>query len=104
MDETAEERKDKAILRLRRIEGQVRGIQKMLQDGRQCEEVLTQLMAVRSSIDQVGVLLMESHIEDCLFQDLAAADPARLRELKETLKTWTRFGLLPGASSPLGEP
>jgi DNA-binding FrmR family transcriptional regulator len=103
MDETAEERREKTMLRLRRIEGQVRGIQRMLEDRRECEEVLTQLMAVRSSIDQVGVLLFESHIEDCLFQDLAA-DPAKLRELKEALKIWTRFGLLPGASSPLQEP
>jgi DNA-binding FrmR family transcriptional regulator len=103
MDETADDRKEKTIVRLRRIEGQVRGIQRMLQDGRECEEVLTQLMAIRSSIDQVGLLLMESHIEGCLLQDVAA-DPARLRELKETLKIWTRFGLLPGASSPLQEP
>ena len=40
--------------RLRRIEGQVRGIQKMLDEGRECEEMLTQTMAVRSAIDQVG--------------------------------------------------
>src|SRR5687768_4507491 len=40
--------------RLRRIEGQVQGLQRMLEGGRECEEVLTQIMAVRSSLDQVG--------------------------------------------------
>ena len=49
--------------RLRRIEGQVQGLQRMLETGRECEEMLTQVMAVRSSIDQVGILLMEGHIE-----------------------------------------
>ena len=61
---------DDIVIRLRRIEGQVRGIQRMLEGDRECEEVLTQLMAVRSSIDQVGLLLMERHIEKCLLKDL----------------------------------
>ncbi len=88
------------LTRLRRIEGQVQGLQRMLESGRACEEVLTQVMAVRSGLDQVGVLLMEQHIERCLFQDLPA-DDARIRELREVLKSWARFGLVPGARSDL---
>ncbi len=61
--------------RLRRIEGQVQGLQRMLESGRDCEEVLTQIMAVRSSLDQVGLLLMERHIEKCLLDDLPADSP-----------------------------
>ena len=58
------EEADKGITtRLRRIEGQVQGIQRMLDTGRECEEVLTQIMAVRSSLDQVGVLLMGSPLD-----------------------------------------
>ncbi len=91
------------LIRLRRIEGQLRGIQRMLEEDRECAEVLTQLMAARSSIDQVGLMLMETHIESCLLKDLKA-DPARLQELRETLKMWARFGLLPGAASPLEQP
>ena len=87
------------IVRLRRIEGQIRGIQRMLDEDRACEQMLTQLMAVRASIDQVGLLLMETHIETCLLKDLKA-DPGRLEELRQTLKMWARFGLLPGAASP----
>jgi DNA-binding FrmR family transcriptional regulator len=90
------------IVRLRRIEGQIRGIQRMLEDDRGCEQVLTQLMAARSSLDQVGLRLMESHIEDCVLEGIDAA-PARLEEIKSTLRMWARFGLLPGAASPLDE-
>jgi DNA-binding FrmR family transcriptional regulator len=84
--------------RLRRIEGQVQGLQRMLESGRECEEVLTQIMAVRSSLDQVGLLLMERHIEECVLKDLPADSPTT-RELSEVLKSWARFGLVPGARS-----
>jgi CsoR family transcriptional regulator, copper-sensing transcriptional repressor len=86
--------------RLRRIEGQVQGLQRMLDSGRACEEMLTQIMAVRSSIDQVGILLMEDHIERCILEGLPAESPL-FRELTVALKIWARFGLVPGARSDL---
>jgi len=87
--------------RLRRIEGQVQGLQRMLDSGRECEEVLTQVMAVRSSIDQVGLLLMERHIEHCIMEGLPADSPLT-KNLGDALKSWARFGLVPGARSDLG--
>jgi DNA-binding FrmR family transcriptional regulator len=55
--ETAGSPETEAILnRLRRIEGQIRGIHRMLAEDRVCEDVVTQLMAARSSLDQVGLL------------------------------------------------
>lgn len=84
--------------RLRRIEGQVQGIQRMLDAGRDCEEVLTQIMAVRSSLDQVGLLLMEMHIEKCVLDSLPPDSPMT-KELGDVLKSWARFGLVPGARS-----
>jgi DNA-binding FrmR family transcriptional regulator len=84
--------------RLRRIEGQVAGIQRMLEAGRDCEEVLTQIMAVRSSLDQVGLLLMEMHIDNCVMGNLPEDSPMA-KELGEVLKSWARFGLVPGARS-----
>jgi CsoR family transcriptional regulator, copper-sensing transcriptional repressor len=86
------------LTRLRRIEGQVHGIQRMLEGGRECEEMLTQIMAVRSSLDQVGLLLMETHIERCIMQGLPEDSPL-VRELADALKSWARFGLVPGARS-----
>lgn len=79
------------ITRLRRIEGQVRGLQRMLEEGRECEDVLTQIMAVRSSIDQVGLLLMDRHIDTCLLGSTNAE--ASLRNLQRALRMWLRFGV-----------
>jgi DNA-binding FrmR family transcriptional regulator len=70
--------------RLRRIEGQVQGLQRMIDSGRDCEEMLTQIMAVRSSIDQVGILLMENHIEHCILDGLPD-DSALFRDLSVAL-------------------
>ena len=53
----------------------MQGIQRMVDGGRECEEVLTQIMAVRSSLDQVGLLLMERHIERCILEGLPPDSP-----------------------------
>lgn len=94
---------EEAQVRLRRIEGQMRGLQRMLGEGRVCEEVLTQLMAVRSSLDQVGLLLMEMHLERCLLSGLPL-DDAKLEDLRGALRLWTRFGPLTSEPLPLERP
>jgi DNA-binding FrmR family transcriptional regulator len=58
--------KDALLKRLRRIEGQVRGIQKMVEDERYCIDVLTQLAAVTSALDGVGLLVLEDHVRHCV--------------------------------------
>jgi len=78
-------------MRLRRIEGQVRGIQKMLEEQRECEEMLTQTMAIRSALDQVGARLMEYHLERCLLADISC-DEEQMQNLRQALSLWTRFG------------
>jgi len=78
------------LKRLRRIEGQIRGLHRMVAEGRVCEDVLTQLMAARSSLDQVGLLLMDHHIENCLLTGLPSEEG--LRNLQEALRLWSRFG------------
>jgi len=52
--------------RLRRIEGQVRGLQRMIQEGQECEAVLTQLSAVKSALDRVGMFLISHRMKECL--------------------------------------
>lgn len=56
------------IKRLRRIEGQVRGIQKMVDEGRGCEDIVVQLMAVRAALDTVTARLVAAHASRCLDQ------------------------------------
>jgi DNA-binding FrmR family transcriptional regulator len=77
--------------RLRRIEGQARGVQKMLEDQRDCEEMLTQTMAMRSALDQVGARLMEYHLNRCILEGFEC-EPDRMEALRQSLKLWTRFG------------
>ena len=58
--------KDALLKRLRRIEGQVRGLQGMVEDERYCIDILTQLSAVSAALDRVGVHVLEDHIRHCV--------------------------------------
>jgi DNA-binding FrmR family transcriptional regulator len=51
--------------RLKRVEGQVRGLQRMLDEERDCETILVQLMAARSALDKVGLLIVSNYIDEC---------------------------------------
>jgi CsoR family transcriptional regulator, copper-sensing transcriptional repressor len=63
----------KAVInRLSRIEGHVRSIKAMVEEGRDCADVLVQIAAVRSAVGQVGRVVLEDHVESCLLT--AAAD------------------------------
>ncbi len=62
---------DTAVLQnLRRIEGQVKGLQKMVVEGRECDEILTQIMAAKAALDRVTRDLVEQHMASC-FEDLS---------------------------------
>ncbi len=88
---------DALLARLRRIEGQIRGINRMVSEDRMCEDVLTQVMAARSGLDQVGLLLMDHHIDHCLMAGLPEHEG--LRNLQSALRLWLRFG---APSAPQG--
>lgn len=58
---------DQQILnRLKRAEGQIRGIQKMITDGKECSEVIPQLNAVKSSVDRIKGIMVAENLKDCL--------------------------------------
>ena len=82
---------DGTLTRLRRIEGQVRGLERMLTEERECGEVLTQLMAVRSGLEQVSLWLLDHHVRDCLLEGVDI-DADKLEGLRQTLRMWARFG------------
>jgi len=58
--------KEEVLARLRRVEGQVRGIQRMIQEDRDCEAIITQLMAARAALDKVGLFVVTREIDRCL--------------------------------------
>jgi DNA-binding FrmR family transcriptional regulator len=66
--------KDNYLTRLRRIEGQVRGLQRMIDDGTYCIDVLTQIASVTKALQGVGLGLLDEHIRHCVM-DAAAESP-----------------------------
>lgn len=56
--------------RLKTIKGHISGIEKMLEEGKTCEEILLQIAAVRASIEKTGLMILEEHSVDCLFQEI----------------------------------
>ncbi len=77
------------LKRLKRIEGQVRGIQKMIEDGRDCESIITQLGAVRSAIEGVGALLLNNYMKLC-FSKGTKAESASIDSLARAIAIWGR--------------
>ena len=63
---SAHKHRKKVIDRLSRIEGHIRGIKKMVEEDRDCPELLHQLGAVKAAINKTGELILEDHIESCL--------------------------------------
>jgi DNA-binding FrmR family transcriptional regulator len=60
--------KDALLKRLRRIEGQVRGLQKMIEDERYCIDVVTQISAVGNALDGVALKLVDDHVRHCVLE------------------------------------
>lgn len=75
--------KQDATARLKRIAGQVNGIQRMVDEDRYCVEVLHQIAAVRSALDQLGVQMLTGHLESCVL----SADEVSHRGLLEEVRT-----------------
>ena len=57
---------DALLIRLRRMEGQVRGVQKMIEEGRYCVDIVTQLQAISAAADKVAEQVLEGHIRGCV--------------------------------------
>ncbi len=87
---TTEVEADDLILRLRRIEGQIKGIQKMMEERRPCRDVLTQIMAARSSLDQVGVQVFQREVAECLKSDTPDSGE-QIQHLQDTIKLWSKM-------------
>lgn len=77
--------------RLSRIEGQVRGIQKMVQEDRYCDDVLIQLSAVDKSIKSLANVILENHMYHCVLNDL---EKGNLEIIEEVVNLFRRFQAL----------
>jgi CsoR family transcriptional regulator, copper-sensing transcriptional repressor len=77
--------KKKIANRLHRIEGQVRGIEKMVDEDRYCIDVLTQVAAVKTALDSLALQLLEDHVSHCVADALAAGDQVAANEKSQEL-------------------
>ena len=77
--------RQKLLNRLRRVEGQVRGIEKMVEDDRYCIDILTQIAATATALESVGLKILEEHTRHCVARALASGDEAVAREKTEEL-------------------
>jgi CsoR family transcriptional regulator, copper-sensing transcriptional repressor len=87
---------DKATLvkRLHRIEGQVRGIERMVEDERYCIDILTQIAATTTALESLAFQILEEHVESCVAGALSAGDAdvaaAKSRELLDAVHRFSR--------------
>ncbi len=85
-----EEDKVKILKRLRRIEGQVRGVSRMVDEDKYCIDILTQISAIVASTRSVGLLLLQDHIRGCVVNAAPDEREATLDELNRAIGRFTR--------------
>ena len=84
--------RDALIKRLHRIEGQVRGIERMVSDDRYCIDILTQIGAVSTALESLAFRILDQHVNHCVAGALASGDEAEAREkTDELLRAVHRF-------------
>lgn len=84
-DRSEEELKD-MITRLNRIEGQIRGIRKMLEEDAYCVDILTQVSAAKCSLNSFSKVLLGNHIKTCVADDIRSGSDEKADELVELLQ------------------
>jgi DNA-binding FrmR family transcriptional regulator len=84
--------KEALVRRLHRIEGQVRGIERMVEDDRYCIDVLTQIAAVNTALESLAFRILDDHVSHCVAGALASGDEAEAAEKsRELLDAVHRF-------------
>ena len=84
--------KDQLLKRLRRVEGQVRGVQNMVDEDRYCIDVLTQISAIQAALDKVALGLMDDHARHCVVGGPAELADDRTEELMAAVARHMRRG------------
>lgn len=84
--------KEKVRNRLRRIEGQVRGVQRMVDEEVYCVDVLTQISSVVSALEKVGAILLKDHVEHCVRESIEKGEDAdeKIEELTRAVERFLR--------------
>ncbi len=84
-------RKDEVLARLRRIEGQVRGLARMIEEDKYCIDVVTQISAVQAALDKVALGLLDGHVRHCVREEIErGTGEEKIDELLGTLDRMLR--------------
>jgi DNA-binding FrmR family transcriptional regulator len=84
--------KDALVKRLHRIEGQVRGVERMVEDDRYCIDILTQIAAVNTALESLALKILDEHVRHCVAGALQSGDEAdAARKTEELLEAVQRF-------------
>jgi CsoR family transcriptional regulator, copper-sensing transcriptional repressor len=84
--------KDALVRRLHRIEGQIRGIERMLEEDRYCVDILTQIAAAGTALESLAVRILDTHVRHCVADALRSGDEDEARaKTDELLATVQRF-------------
>jgi len=84
--------KDQLVNRLRRVEGQVRGVQRMVEEDRYCVDVLTQISAIQAALDKVALGLLDDHARHCVISGPDELKDERTEELMAAVARLMRRG------------
>ena len=85
------QRKDDYLVRLRRIEGQARGLQRMVEDEKYCIDILTQVSAMTKALQSVALGLLEEHLGSCVVEAARAGGPEADEKVREAAEAITRL-------------
>jgi DNA-binding FrmR family transcriptional regulator len=87
----APRQKTDILLRLKRIEGQVRGLQRMVEEGVPCPEIMNQVAAATAAIKRVGMVMVQTYMEECLHKTQKEAGAKREESLKSLQTALSRY-------------
>lgn len=83
--------KKNVITRLRRLEGQVKGIERMIDSGSNCKDILVQISAVRAAINKVGAIVVENSVKECLLSKTPQQNEEERKKIDEMIASLLMF-------------
>ncbi len=95
LDPMTEETRVQVEKRIRRIAGQVAGIERMIEQDRYCVDILLQVAAVRAALDNMGKLMLRAHVETCVSDAVASGRPKERKEkIQELMEVFSKFSTI----------
>jgi len=81
--------KSDLIARLKRIEGQIKGVAKMIEEGRNCNEILIQIASIRSAMNKIGIIILENYLKMCI--DKMNREKEDLEEIENFFEIFSKY-------------